>query len=570
MATDNRILIKSKSTAAGAPATSDLKVGELAVNTYKGVLYMGSSIDSSAGAGDGAAHVSTVGMPISTSDSLGTSDISLSTTGAIKSYVDGQVAAGDTTLANTKIWIGDSNGDKAEFALSGDVTMTAGGDVSLVVGAITSQTELDAAPAASDEFLLNDGGAFKRISIENLAASSEFASGVPTTITVADESSDSECFPLFTTAATGDLAPKSGTNLTFASNTGILTASGFAGPLTGNVTGNASGTAATVTTAAQTAITSLGTLTALDVDLINLNASTLTIKDTTDNADLMTLATTTHGATTLTTVDSDLDDDSALAHFEIAAEGDIILDASGQIKLEPFAGNNVLIDGTVAIDAGVITGATSITSTAFAGALTGNVTGNASGSALTVTQAAQTAITSVGTLTALAVDTVSIDANAITSTSDSLFAITAKAGQSLGLESMRIDAGAVTGLTSVTSTAFVGGLTGNVTGNCSGTAATVTTAAQTAITSLGTLTALTVDDVAINGKVITMTGDTSDTTVITAGSAGTLSIVTTDAAGADADIQITADGTFAVTSTGINISAAGLIEDATIKGGTFT
>jgi hypothetical protein len=48
--------------------------------------------------------------------------------------------------------------------------------------------------------------------------------------------------------------------------------------------------------------------------------------------------------------------------------------------------------------------------------LTGNVTGNASGTALTVTQAAQTAITSVGTLTALAVDNITIDANTISTT----------------------------------------------------------------------------------------------------------------------------------------------------------
>ena len=60
-----------------------------------------------------------------------------------------------------------------------------------------------------------------------------------TNVTVADESTDTSCNVLFTTAATGDLPPKSGTNLTFNSNTGILTATGFAGPLTGNVTGNA-------------------------------------------------------------------------------------------------------------------------------------------------------------------------------------------------------------------------------------------------------------------------------------------------------------------------------------------
>ena len=73
-------------------------------------------------------------------------------------------------------------------------------------------------------------------------------------------------------------------------------------------------------------------------------------------------------------------------------------------------------------------------------------------------------------------------------------------------------------------------------------AGTLSTAAQTAITSLGTLTALTVDDVAVNGKVITMTGSTGDTAVFTVGTGGTLSLVTTDAAGTDADLTIDADG----------------------------
>ena len=85
-------------------------------------------------------------------------------------------------------------------------------------------------------------------------------------ITVADESSDTTCFPLFVTAATGTLPPKSGTNLTFNSSSGALTATSFVGALTGNVTGNCSGTALSVTQAAQTSITSLGTLTGLTVD----------------------------------------------------------------------------------------------------------------------------------------------------------------------------------------------------------------------------------------------------------------------------------------------------------------
>ena len=104
---------------------------------------------------------------------------------------------------------------------------------------------------------------------------------------------------------------------------------------------------------------------------------------------------------------------------------------------------------------------------------------------------------------------------------------------------------------------FVGNITGNVTGNTSGTAATVTSAAQTNITSLGTLTALTVDDVAIDGKVVTLTGSTSDTATLTAGTNGTLDIVTTDAGGASANIQITADGTAELAGTTVTLDSSG-------------
>jgi len=75
---------------------------------------------------------------------------------------------------------------------------------------------------------------------------------IATTITVADESSDTGCFVLFSTSASGNLAPKSGSNLTFNSSSGLLTATGFSGDLTG-----------TLQTAAQGNVTSLGTLTGL-------------------------------------------------------------------------------------------------------------------------------------------------------------------------------------------------------------------------------------------------------------------------------------------------------------------
>ena len=100
-----------------------------------------------------------------------------------------------------------------------------------------------------------------------------------TTVTVADESSDTTCFPLFATAATGDLGAKSGSNLTFNSSSGALTATSFVGALTGN----ASGSAATVTGAAQSAITSVGTLTSLTVSgNVTVDTNTLHV-DATNN-----------------------------------------------------------------------------------------------------------------------------------------------------------------------------------------------------------------------------------------------------------------------------------------------
>ena len=60
--------------------------------------------------------------------------------------------------------------------------------------------------------------------------------GVATTVTAADESSDTTCNVLFVTGATGNLPPKTGTNLTFNSSSGMLTAPGFTGDLTGTAT----------------------------------------------------------------------------------------------------------------------------------------------------------------------------------------------------------------------------------------------------------------------------------------------------------------------------------------------
>jgi len=85
---------------------------------------------------------------------------------------------------------------------------------------------------------------------------------------------------------------------------GTVTATAFAGPLT---------------TAAQTSITSVGTLTALQVDNLNLNGNTLSSTAGTD------------------------------------------------LLITPLAGQQIVLDSTIVVDAGVVTGATSITSTALVG-----------------------------------------------------------------------------------------------------------------------------------------------------------------------------------------------------------
>jgi hypothetical protein len=108
----------------------------------------------------------------------------------------------------------------------------------------------------------------------------------------------------------------------------------------------------------------------------------------------------------------------------------------------------------------------------------------------------------------------------------------------------------------VTADAFAGPLTGDVTGNVSGTAATVTTAAQSNITSLGTLTTLTVDNVILNGTTI---GHTDDTDLITladgiATVAGEISVTTLDIGGTNvaataAELNIMDGGTSATSTT---------------------
>jgi hypothetical protein len=95
-----------------------------------------------------------------------------------------------------------------------------------------------------------------------------------------------------------------------------------------------------------------------------------------------------------------------------------------------------------------------------------------------LTRAAQTNITSLGTLSALTVDNLGVNGNTITANTGALN-LTPAAGSAIVLDgTINVDAGVVTGATSITSTNFVGNISGS-SGSTTGNAATATILANT-------------------------------------------------------------------------------------------
>ena len=251
--------------------------------------------------------------------------------------------------------------------------------------------------------------------------------------TIADESSDTTCFPLFSTAATGNLAPKSGSNLTFNSSTGLLTATLFAGALTGNVTGTASiATTVTVsdnesTNEANVILFAAGAAGSGNLGVeadgnMTYNPSTGVITATGFAGALTGNVTGTSSIATSVTVADESSDTTCFPLFATAATG----------NLPPKSGTNLTFNSSTGL----------LTATLFAGALTGNVTGTAS----------------IAT-------TVTVSDNESTNESNViLFAAGAAGSGNLGVEADgNMTYNPSTG--KITATGFVGALTGAVTGN---------------------------------------------------------------------------------------------------------
>ena len=343
------------------------------------------------------------------------------------------------------------------------------------------------------------------------------------------------------TSTTGNVGLEMDGNLTYNPSTGTVTATAFSGSLTGNAS-----TATALATARDIGGVSFDGTGNIDLPGVNTAGN----QNTSGTAAV---------ATTVTITDNESTNENNAIVFTSGGDvdgGNLGLESDGDLTYNPSTGT--------------------VTATAFSGSLTGNAsTATALATARNIggvsfdgtgnidlpgVNTAGNQNTSGTAAVATVATTVTITDNESTN-EDNAIVFTSGGdvdGGNLGLESD-------------------GNLTYNPsTGKLTATqlAGELQTAAQTNITSVGTLSslttnALTVDDVGIDGKVITMTGSTDDTATFTVGTNGTLSITTTDTAASAANISITADGTAELAGTTVTLnSSGGVTVDA--GGGTIT
>ena len=327
------------STTLTMPAATDQLVGRATTDTLTNKTLTAATLTSP------VLNTGVSGSAIKDEDNMASDSAThLATQQSIKAYVDAQVTAQDLDIAGdsgtgaidldseTLTIAGTANeietsmsGNTLTVGLPNNVTIAGNLTVAGTQTTVSSTTVNVADPMLS---LATDNGSADAVDIGfyglyDTSGSQDLYSGL---FRDANDSGkwklfkDSQAEPTTTvnTSATGYA-----TGTLVANLEGNVTGN-VVGNLTGNVTGNASGTAATVTGAAQTAITSVGTLTALQVDNFNINGNTISTTGGTD------------------------------------------------LNIGPVAGQQIVLDGTIVVDAGVVTGATSITSTGFTGALTGN------------------------------------------------------------------------------------------------------------------------------------------------------------------------------------------------------
>ena len=421
-----------------------------------------------------------------------------------------------STLARLKTYIG-SGSSAADDISAGDAAVnitTSSGDITIDAAANNSDIILKGTDGGSDTtFLTIDGSAAGKATFnDEIVSGAVITSGAGLVI-----------------ADAGNIGSASDTDAIAIASDGVVTMNQIPVFSAGiNVSGGT--IAGTLSTAAQGNITSLGTLTALTVDNVAVNGATI---GHTDDTDLMTVA-------------------------------DGILTVAGEVQMTTLdiGGTNVT---STAAELNLLDGS-SANSVVNSKAVIYGSSGELAG---TLSTAAQGNVTSLGTLTTLTVDNIIINGTNIGHTSDTDSIAIASNGVvtfsqapvfpdgSIDLADLDIDGGTDIGAGLADADLFI--VDDGAGGTNRKTAAsriktyiadvTLTTAAQTNITSLGTLTALTVDNVVVNGATI---GHTDDTDLMTVADgvltvAGEVDAVSLDVSG-DADI----DGTLEADAITVN------------------
>ena len=478
-------------------------------------------------------------------------DANIDITGGRNITISGELDAGSLDIS------GDADIDGTLEADAYTVDGTALNEyIADTVGAmVTSNTETDITVT------YDDGDNTLDFVVGNISGTA----GLATSITAsANNSTDETVYPTFVDGATGTQGIETDTGLTYNPSTGVITATQFTGAVVGNVTGNASGTAATVTGGTQASITSaanlvtVGTIgtgvwqgTAIAGGYIANDAidSQHYADGSIDNAHIADDAIDSehyadgsidnaHLADDAVDTDEIADNAVSLAKMAGLARGKVIYgDSSGNPAALALGSSGYVLksDGTDiawAADEGL---STEEVQDIAGGMMTGNTE---SGITVTYQDGDGTVDFTVGTLNQDTTGTAdNFTATANNSTDETVYPVFVDGAT--GSQGAETDTGLYynpsTGMltTAGVTATFTGNITGNVTGNTSGTAATVTTAAQSNITSLGTLTTLTVDDVVINGATI---GHGDDTDLITVADgiatvAGEISVTTLDIGG---------------------------------------
>lgn len=180
----------------------------------------------------------------------------------------GSVATATTTpaitLTTTVTGILSGNGTAISAASttgSGAVVLTSAPSISGATITTSSVNGVTLTTGGSSTAFLNGAGSYT-------------SAPVPTTITVANEATDTSCFIGFFTAATGDLGPKTNTNLQFNSNTGLVTfGAGIMATSFNKVAITAPATSATLTIADGKTLTANSSLTLTGTDSKTLTVS---------------------------------------------------------------------------------------------------------------------------------------------------------------------------------------------------------------------------------------------------------------------------------------------------------